>query len=170
LDVLFSAFIVAAALMWAALRIARELALGRAQGSDRTARLLEIFAPAAAAGDDPRALLAWQPVAAAARNLFPSEFAAIDKARGATFPFSVDQIRAAHSRWTAEWLAWERSHDAECKLRAAAVEHELGDQVATSYGRARMDAVERDKLEQYQRRYEEYTRIAKGLQALADQR
>jgi hypothetical protein len=170
LDVLFSALIVAAALMWAALRIARELALGRAQGSDRTVRLLHIFAPAAAAGDDPRALLAWQPVAAAARNLFPSEFAAIDKARGATFPFSADQIRAAHSRWTAEWLAWERSHDADCKLRAAAVEHELGDQAATSYGRARMDAVERDKLDQYQRRYEEYTRIAKGLQALADQR
>jgi hypothetical protein len=152
--------------MWAALRIARALAPSREQGNDRIARLLGIFAAAAAAGDDPRALLAWQPVAAAARDLFPTEFAAIDKARGAAFPFSTDQIRAAHSRWTAEWLAWERSHDADCKLRAAAVEHELGDQAATPYGRARMDAVERDKLEQYQRRYEEYTRVAKGLQAL----
>jgi hypothetical protein len=168
LTVLFSALIVAAALVWGALRIARELAPRREQGGHRIARLLELFAPAAAAGVDPRTLLAWHPVAATARELFPAEFAAIDKARGATFPFSADQIRAAHSRWTAEWLAWERLHDGECKLRAAAVEHELGAQTATPYGRARMDAVERDKLEQYQRRYEEYTRIAKGLQALLD--
>ena len=34
------------------------------------------------------------------------------------------------------------------------------------YGRARLDAVEQEKLDLYQQHYEEYTRIAKGLQAL----
>jgi hypothetical protein len=33
--------------------------------------------------------------------------------------------------------------------------------------RARLDAVEREKLETYQRRYEEYVRVAKALQALS---
>jgi hypothetical protein len=32
--------------------------------------------------------------------------------------------------------------------------------------RAKLDAVEREKLDSYQRRYEEYVRIAKALQAL----
>ncbi len=47
------------------------------------------------------------------------------------------------------------------------LEQELGDRLTTPAGRARMDAIERDKLDRYQRRYEEYTRIARGLQALA---
>ena len=65
-----------------------------------------------------------------------------------------------------EWLAWERTHDAECKLRVATVEHELGEAIDTPFGRARLAAVDRDKLDRYQRRYEEYTRTAKALQAL----
>jgi hypothetical protein len=51
-------------------------------------------------------------------------------------------------------------------LKAAAIEEELGERTASPYGRARLDAVERDKLERYQRRYEEYTRTSRGLQAL----
>ena len=125
-----------------------------------------IFTQAATAGDDPRTILAWQPFANLARQIFPSEFALIDRARGATFPFSAEQIQSAHARWTADWLAWERAHDADYKLRAAAVEHEMGAGVASSYGRARLEAVEREKLERYQHRYEEYTRISKALKAL----
>ena len=34
-------------------------------------------------------------------------------------------------------------------------------------GRARAEALEREKLALYQRRYEEYTRVAKALQTLA---
>jgi hypothetical protein len=33
--------------------------------------------------------------------------------------------------------------------------------------RARLDAVEREKLELYQRRYEEYVRVSKALQSLS---
>ena len=41
------------------------------------------------------------------------------------FPFTPDQVQAAHAQWTADWLAWERAHDAEYKLKAAAAEQEL---------------------------------------------
>lgn len=163
---ILGALIVAAAVAWAGWHIASELA-SRDKEADQAAKLLALFAPGiVAAAADPRALLPWQSLAATARKIYPKEFAALDAASGATFPFSADQIDRAHARWTTDWLAWERSHDAECKLRAAIVEHELGDAVDTVYGRARLDAVERDKLDQYQRRYEDYTRVAKALQAL----
>jgi hypothetical protein len=163
---LLSAFIVAAAVLWAGQRIAG--ALQRSAASDgQSAALLSAFSPAVvAAATDPRAVLAWQPLAVAARTLYPKEFAELDRAFGATFPFSTEAIERAHARWTADWLAWERRHDADFKLRAATVEHELGDHVNSVFGRARLDAVEREKLDLYQQHYEEYTRIAKGLQAL----
>jgi hypothetical protein len=101
-----------------------------------------------------------------ARRLFPAEFAAIDAAAGGTFPFTNDQLQAAHARWSADWLAWEGAHDAEYKLRAAAAHEELGERCATAYGRSRLEAIEREKLERYQQRYEEYTRVSKALQAL----
>lgn len=161
-----SAVLIAAAIIWAGSRVARELS-ARRDARASIAQLLAVFAPGvAAASADPRALLTWQPLAATARQIFPDEFAALDKAAGGAFPFSDEQIHAAHARWTADWLAWERSHDAEYKLKALLVEQELGDTLASAGGRARIDAIERDKLDQYQRRYEEYTRIARGLQAL----
>ena len=163
---ILSAVIVAAAVLWAGQRIAG--ALQRTAAHDGPpAALLTVFAPAvAAAVSDPRAVLAWQPLAAAARVLYPKEFADLDRAFGSTFPFSTEAIERAHARWTADWLAWERRHDADFKLKAATVEHELGGEVHSVFGRARLDAVEREKLDLYQQHYEEYTRIAKGLQAL----
>jgi hypothetical protein len=163
---ILSALIVAGSIVWAAAQIAGAL---RKRGDDpaRSAMLLTMFAPAlAAALDDPRAVLAWQPIAATARALYPKEFAELDRASGSPFPFSPEQIERAHARWTADWLAWERRHDADFKLRAATVEHELGGEAGSAFGRARLDAVEREKLDRYQQRYEEYARIAKGLQAL----
>jgi hypothetical protein len=65
-------------------------------------------------------------------------------------------------------LTWERTHDAEYKLRAAALEEEAeraGD-ARSPVARARIEAVEREKLERYQQRYEEYVSVAKGLAAL----
>jgi hypothetical protein len=130
-------------------------------------QLLQTFAPGIAAVQaDPRALLVWQPLAQTARKMFPAEFAALDQAAGGSFPFNRASIEAAHSRWTAEWLAWERSHDAEYKMKAAVAEHELAASGGSPIVRARLDAVEREKLETYQRRYEEYIRAAKALQAL----
>ena len=160
------ALIVAGAVLWAGQQIAR--ALSRPVANDRqAATLLALFAPAvAAAATDPRAVLTWQPLAVAARTRYPKEFAEFDRAFGSTFPFSTESIERAHARWTADWLAWERRHDAEFKLRAATVEHELGADATSTFGRARRDGVEQEKLDLYQQHYEEYTRIAKGLQAL----
>jgi hypothetical protein len=166
--VLASALIVAAAVGWAGMSIAAAIKASHVDPSrDRAVGLLSLLAPGiAAASDDPRALLAWQPLAATARKMFPEAFAALDAAAGATFPFSKEQLQAAHSRWTAQWLAWEQRHDAESKLKAAEAEHAYAASGASPLMRARCDAVEREKLETYQRRYEEYIRVAKALQGL----
>jgi len=148
------------------MRVAGELARSR-ERSIAPIELISTFAPGiAAAADDPKALLTWQPLALAARKIYPAQFAVLDQAHGAAFPFSADQLQAGHSRWTADWLAWERSHDAEYKLKAALLAHELGDTVHSAEGRARLNAVESEKVERYQRRYEEYSRVARALQSL----
>ena len=158
----------AGAIVWGALAIAREIATAReAAARGRALQLLVAFAPAVSAADaDPRALLVWQPIARAARQLFPDDFAALDRAAGKTFPFDAERLQAAHARWTAEWLAWERSHDAEYKLKASSLEQEIAASGGSALLRARLEDVEREKLERYQRRYEEYVRVAKTLQAL----
>jgi hypothetical protein len=168
--------ILAAAIVSAAVIVAGWLASRSRSGdakrhdaSEATRRLqiLALFAPGlAAAADDPRALLVWQPLASTARALFPDDFAAIERAAGATFPFSRDQIEAAHARWSSEWLAWERTHDGEYKVKAATAEEELRASPGSAVLRARLDSVEREKLERYQRRYEEYTRVSKALKNL----
>lgn len=163
---ILAALIVAAAVLWAGWQLARALS-GPRQNDSASTTLLALLAPAiVAAADDPKAILAWQPVAAVARQLYPKEFATLDQAFGSAFPFGPDQIERAHSRWTADWLAWERRHDAEFKLKAVLLEHELGTQLSSPQGRARLDAIEREKLDLYQHRYEEYTRVARALQAL----
>jgi hypothetical protein len=164
-----AALIVAGGVLGAAAIVRRAI-----EASARTRTVLDLlstFAPAvAAARDDPRALLVWYPLARSARRLFPEAFRQIDDARGTTFPFTSDDVQAAHARWTAEWLAWERTHDADYKLRASAMEQEVarGAEAGTAAGRGRVEAVEREKLERYQQRYEEYIRTAKALQALLE--
>jgi len=159
--------IVGATLVWAVSRIASAVEQARADAArGRILQLMTLFAPGvAAAREDPRALLTWLPLAGAARQLFADEFAALDRASGATFPFSPEDVEAAHARWTADWLAWEGVHDTEYKLKAAAVEEELA-AGGSALGRARLAAVEREKLERYQRRYEDYTRVSKALHTL----
>jgi hypothetical protein len=167
--ILISALVVAAAIAWAAMQVVAELRAARASGgaNDRIATLLTLFAPALVETQrDPRAFLVWQPIAKAARQLFPAEFAALDRATGGTFPFPAERIDAAHAQWTADWLAWELAHDTEYKLKTAVAEHELTAQGGSGVARARLDAVEREKLDLYQRRYAEYVRTAKALQAL----
>jgi hypothetical protein len=163
-----SAVIVAAAVLVAAALLVRETrAIREESARDRALAIVELFAPALqAAQDDPRVLLVWQPLARAVRQLYPGEAAAVDRAIGGAFPFGRDMMAAAHARWTSEWLSWERTHDADYKLKEAVLQEELagGDSVA---GRARFEALEREKLAVYQRRYEEYTRVAKALQSLA---
>jgi hypothetical protein len=166
--VLVAALVVAGAIAWGCIRIAGELKEARREiVRARTLAVLRAFVPAsAAAAADPRALLVWEPLAKAARQIFPDEFVQLDRACGAAFPFGAERIESAHAQWTADWLAWERSHDADYKLKAAAVEEEIARSAGSPVVRARLDAIEREKLELYQRRYAEYVRVAKALQSL----
>jgi hypothetical protein len=135
-------------------------------GSDPLA-VIQFLAPGvAAAQQDPRALLVWQPLARTARQLHPEAFAALDRASGGTFPFTAAQIDAAHARWTADWLTWERNHDAEFKVKAAVLAEQLAGDTSPA-ARAQLDDLEREKLERYQRRYQDYVRVSKALQSLA---
>jgi len=166
---LIAALIVAGAVAWGALQIAGAVRASRVDAGrgEQVTALLALFAPAlAATQQDPRAFLVWQPIAKAARQLFPDEFNRLDRVMGSTFPFSSERIEAAHAQWTADWLAWELAHDTEFKLKAAVAAQELTAQAAGGVGRARIDAIEREKLDLYQRRYAEYVRTAKALQAL----
>jgi len=164
-----AALIAAVAIVWAARTIAASIEGARDAASHaRMLTILGMFAPAiASAQSDVRMLLVWQPLARSARTLFPEEFAAIDRANRATFPFTAERLRDGHAQWTAAWLAWERSHDGEFKRRVAEAEHELA-AADRALLRGRLDAIEREKLDSYQRRYEEYVRVAKALQALCD--
>ena len=154
---------------------------GRDAASGRRVQILALFGPAVErATADPRALVTWAPLVSTARTLWPEECAEIDRASGGRFPFSDDDIQRAHGRWTTDWLAWERTHDGVYKLKAAEALAALAAttaragasgrtdelQAACTLARARVDDVEREKLDLYQRRYEEYVRTAKALQAL----
>jgi len=165
---LTGALAVAIALIVAASLVARELRAAREQAArGRALDIAALFAPGiAAVTEHPRALLAWQPLAETARKLHPEAFGELDRAAGGTFPFTRAQLEAAHSQWTADWLAWEHAHDNEFKLKAAAAEADVSASGGSPMARARFDAVEREKLDQYQRRYSEYVRVAKALQAL----
>jgi hypothetical protein len=159
----------AAIAWWVVSRLTADLARppSGAADTDRVLQLLTLFAPGIAATlTDPRPLLAWQPLAVTARRLFPDEFALLDQAAGTTFPFTPDQLQAAHSRWTTEWLAWERTHDTTYKLKAAVAEAEIQASGGSASAKAKLEESEREKLEVYQRRYEEYVRIAKALHNL----
>jgi len=169
--VVIAVLIVAGVMHWAAKQIVAELKSAREEAVQaRAATLMQLFAPGlGVSAQDPRALLVWQPLATMARRMWPSEFTSLDRAAGGTFPFTKERLQAAHADWTADWLAWERAHDTEYKLRVAKLEHELGEAsgaAASPFVRARLDAIEREKLDLYQRRYQEYVRVSKALDAL----
>ncbi|MCE2543674.1 MAG: hypothetical protein J4F30_09630 [Acidobacteria bacterium] len=131
--------------------------------------LLATLGPALAAGRaDPEALVAWAAVARTARGAFPEASARLDEAAGGRFPFSNDLIEAAHARWTADWLAWERQHDVEYKERTAAAEQALDaaprDEAAAC--QLRLAAINQEKLQTYQERYEHYVRVGKAIGAI----
>lgn len=159
----------AAAVAYVLWRIADELQRQRREATLHG--LLATFAPAAAAAQqDPKYLLAWYPLAQTSRKLFPEAFKDLDAAAGGAFPFTKEQLKAAHSRWTADWLAWERAHDAEYSLKTAQVQDEIdrAQGQASPLSRTRLAAIEQQKLERYQQRYEEYIKTAKALAAFAE--
>jgi hypothetical protein len=168
LSAIAAAIVVAAAVLWAGRELLAEVRAARDEASRaRALAVLQLFAASVAATRaNPRELLTWQPLARAARRLLPAEFASLDAASGGTFPFSAEQVQAAHAQWTADWLAWERMHDGEYKLKAAILEQELAASGGSVVARAKLEAVEREKLDLYQRRYQEYVQVAKALQGL----
>jgi hypothetical protein len=161
--------LVGAALAYALWRIGDEMRQQRREAALR--HLLATFAPAAATAHlDPKQLVVWHPLAEASRKLFPDAFKELDAAAGGTFPFSREQVKAAHARCTADWLAWERAHDAEYALKSAQVQDEIdrAQGPASPLLRTRLAAIEQQKLERYQQRYEEYIKTAKALAAFAE--
>src|SRR5262249_16137159 len=152
---------IAVAIWLGALAITAELSAARDDASRaRALEILRTLAPGIeAARSDPRALLVWQGLARTMRQLFPSESAALDAAAGGAVPFAPEQLGDAHAQWTSDWLAWERAHDAEYKARALAAEQEVTASGGSAAARARLDAVEREKLDLYQRRYQDYVQV-----------
>jgi hypothetical protein len=131
--------------------------------------MLQTFGTAQAAVlGDPRQLLVWYPLARAARQLEPEAFAALDAATGRSFPFSRADAEQAHAKVSSDWLAWEKAHDEEYRIKAAEAERVLaacsGD--AAAVAKARLDRIQHEKIERYQQRYEDYIRTGKALQAL----
>ncbi len=161
--------LVAMATIAAAVRVGS--AIERARREATLCHLLALFAPALqAVRDDPRQYLVWHPLAQASRRLFADAAGALDAAVGGPFPFAPAALNEAHAQWTAVWLTWERSHDGDYALRAAALEQELdrSGERATPLGRARMAALEREKLDRYQERYQQYITTARALQRLVE--
>ena len=131
--------------------------------------IVQTFGPAqAAAHHDPTQLLTWHPLAEASRKLFPDAFASLDAATGGRFPFSKELVERAHAAVSSDWLAWEKAHDEEYRIKAAAAEQDLGRATgdAAALARARLDRIQHEKIERYQQRYEQYVRTSKALQAL----
>ena len=65
-------------------------------------------------------------------------------------------------------MSWERQHDLDYKQRASTAEAELtraGETDAATV-RARLAAIDQEKLQTYQERYEEYVRVGKAIAAL----
>ena len=90
---------VAAAIAYGAILVSR--ALGGRRRDAQMLELLAIFGPACErAHADPRVLLAWYPVASAARRAFPVAFAVMEYGVEARFPFGAADLEAAHARWS----------------------------------------------------------------------
>jgi hypothetical protein len=133
------------------------------------ALLLASVGPAVARADG-QELLGWRRVAGTLRDLLPDAVRTIERRTGQPFPFPREVVEDAHARWTADWLAWERAHDIRFRQRTSALEAELREcgEADTAAGRARLATLDDEKLQDYQRRYEEYVRVGKELAALAD--
>ncbi len=162
--------ILVAALIGAVLFVAERARRDRRrQHRERLAAVLLTSLAPAAARAEPRELLAWRGAAETARRLFPDAVEAIERQSGEAFPFPHAVVDDAHARWTAEWLAWERRHDVDFKQRTGRLEADLeAAGGVTPAGRARLAALDDEKLQTYQQRYEEYVRIGNGLTALGE--
>lgn len=138
------------------------------QHEERLTAFLVTAIPPLIPTNDPRAILGWANSFDTIRRLFPVVIKRIEQVSGRSFPISDDFIEAAHARCTAEWLAWERKHNAEYQEKTALLDADIGatDRMADPEIRARSARLEDEKLQSYQQRYEEYVSIGKALAEL----
>ena len=141
----------------------------RRQHQEHLAALLLASVGPATARADGRELLGWRRVAAMLREVLPEAVRTIEQGTGQPFPFPREVTEDAHARRTADWLAWERAHDIRFRQRTSDLETELrgSGEMDTAAGKARLAALDDEKLQDYQRRYEEYVRVGRELAALA---
>ena len=152
----------------AAIGLAMTVYERRVRKQEHKEQLMAVLLTASAAAiarAEPRELLAWQSTAKTVRRLFPDVVAELESKGGESFPIPRKVAEDAHAKWTAEWLAWESQHDAEFRKRTSVLEAELkaGGHEHSPDGHARIAALEDEKLQSYQRRYEEYVQVGKGL-------
>ena len=157
----------------AAIGLAMTVYERRVRKQEHKEQLMAVLLTASAAAiarAEPRELLAWQSTAKTVRRLFPDVVAELEAKGGESFPIPKKVAEDAHAKWTAEWLAWERHHDVEFRKRTSVLEAELkaGGHEHSPDGHARIAALEDEKLQSYQRRYEEYVQVGKGLTDLLD--
>ena len=158
--VFFTGFVVVAS------TVAVVVEMRRRRREQILASLLATFGPPIAKVQvEPREVVAWASVAATARAIFPDIFKELDAAHGARFPFPATVIEDAHARWTTQWLVWEREHDLECKRQASRVDAELASASAEDAPglHSQLAAIEQEKLQRYQERYEEYVRVGRAM-------
>ena len=157
----------------AAIGLAMTVYERRVRKQEHKEQLMAVLLTASAAAiarAEPRELLAWQSTAKTVRRLFPDVVAELESKGGESFPIPKKVAEDAHAKWTAEWLAWESHHDVEFRKRTSVLEAELkaGGHEHSPDGHARIAALEDEKLQSYQRRYEEYVQVGKGLTDLLD--
>ena len=115
--------------------------------------------------------MAWAAVARAARNAFPEASARLDAAANGRFPFSRELVEAAHARWTADCWPGSGSTMSNTRSAVAAAEQALdaapADQAAAL--QLRLAAINQEKLQTYQERYEHYVRVGKAIGAIGEQ-
>ena len=157
----------------AAIGLAMTVYERRVRKQEHKEQLMAVLLTASAAAiarAEPRELLAWQSTAKTVRTLFPDVVAELESKGGESFPIPKKVAEDAHAKWTAEWLAGESHHDVEFRKRTSVLEAELkaGGHEHSPDGHARIAALEDEKLQSYQRRYEEYVQVGKGLTDLLD--
>jgi adenine phosphoribosyltransferase len=158
------ALIVAAAIWWTAQQIVGELRAARdgrrAAGCSCSSSSLPRARRGAARST---AFLVWYPLARS-RASCCRPTARLDPRRRIV-PVPAGAGAGAHAQWTMTGSPGSGPTTAS-KLKAATAEQALAASPDSPVLRGRLDAVEREKLDTYQRRCAEYVRIAKALQAL----
>ena len=76
-------------------------------------------------------------------------------------------MQAAHAQWTADWLAWERTHDAEYKLKAVRGSSTNWRRGGSPVARAQAGRHRAGEARSVSAAIPDYVQVAKALQSLS---